>query len=99
MPRENRNAAGIEYQRRLRAWMKRQGALSWIALVGSIIAECVKAASGSGPRPWLEIPLAAVSHCGVQNKKEFFIEADQTYVLKNKSYETFLPDMVVKAKR
>ena len=68
-------------------------------LVGSIIAEGVKAASGSGPRPWLEIPLAAVSRCGVQNKKEFFIEADQTYVLKNKHYETFLPDMVVKAKR
>ena len=68
-------------------------------LVGSIIAEGVKAASGSGPRPWLEIPLAAVYRCGVQNKKEFFIEADQTYVLKNKSYETFLPDMVVKAKR
>ena len=68
-------------------------------LVGSIIAEGVKAASGSGPRPWLEIPLAAVSRCGVQNKKEFFIEADQTYVLKNKSYETFLPDMVVKAKK
>ena len=35
----------------------------------------------------------------VANKKEFFIEADQTYVLKNKHYETFLPDMVVKAKR
>lgn len=67
-------------------------------LVGSIIAEGVKAASGSGPKPWLEIPLAAVSHCGVQNKKEFFIVADQTYVLKNKSYETFLPDMVAKAK-
>ena len=68
-------------------------------LVGSIIAEGVKAASGSGPRPWLEIPLVAVSRCGVQNKKEFFIEADQTYVLKNKNYEMFLPDMVVKAKR
>lgn len=68
-------------------------------LVGSIIAEGVKAASGSGPRPWLEIPLVAVSRCGVQNKKEFFIEADQTYVLKNKNYEMFLPDMVMKAKR
>ena len=68
-------------------------------LVGAIIAEGVKAASGSGPKPWLEIPLAAVSHCGVQNKKEFFIVADQTYVLRNKSYDNLLPDMVANAKK
>lgn len=67
-------------------------------LVGSLIAEGVKAASGAGPKPWLEIPLAAVSNCGVQNKKEFFIVADQTYVLKNKGYDKFLPDMVNRAK-
>lgn len=67
-------------------------------LVGSLIAEGVKASSGSGPKPWLEIPLAAVLSCGVQNKKDFFIVADQTYVFQNKSYEKFLPDMVAKAK-
>ena len=68
-------------------------------LVGSIIAEGVKAASGAGPKPWLEIPLAAVSGCGLQNKKEFFIVADQTYVLRNKNYDMFLPDMVANARR
>lgn len=68
-------------------------------LVGSLIAEGVKAAIGSGPKPWLEIPLAAVSGCGLQNKKEFFIVADQNYVLKNKNYEILLPDLVADAKR
>lgn len=68
-------------------------------LVGSLIAEGVKAASGTGSKPWLEIPLSAVSSCGLQNKKEFFITADQTYVLKNKRYENLLPDLVANAKR
>lgn len=68
-------------------------------LVGSLIAEGVKAATGAGPKPWLEIPLAAVSSCGLQNKKEFFIVADQTYVLKNKNYDTILPNLVAQAKQ
>ena len=68
-------------------------------LVGSLIAEGVKAAAGAGPKPWLEIPLAAVSSCGLQNKKEFFIVADQTYVLKNKNYDTILPNLVAQAKQ
>lgn len=38
MANKNENAPGTEYQRRLRVWVKRQGALSWIALAGSIIA-------------------------------------------------------------
>lgn len=38
MANENENATGIEYQRRLQEWVKRQGAVSWVALVGSIIA-------------------------------------------------------------
>ena len=40
-------------------------------LVGSLIAEGVKAAIGSGPKPWPEISLNAISNCGVQNKKNF----------------------------
>ena len=67
-------------------------------LVGSLIAEGVKAAAGSGPKPWLAIPLTAISNCGLQNKKEFFIVADQTYVLKNKNYDTLLPDLIAQAK-
>ena len=68
-------------------------------LVGSLIAEGVKAAAGAGPKPWLEIPLAAITNCGLQNKKEFFIVADQTYVLKNKNYDTILPNLIANAKR
>ena len=63
-------------------------------LVGSLARE----AAGAGPKPWLEIPLTAVTNCGLQNKKEFFIMADQTYVLKNKGYEKFLPTLVANAK-
>lgn len=68
-------------------------------LVGSLIAEGIKSAAGAGPKPWLEIPLTAISDCGIQNKKEFFIVADQTYVLKNKGYEKFLPALIMNAKR
>lgn len=66
-------------------------------LIGSLIAEGVKSASGAGPRPWLAIPLTAISHCGLQNKKEFFITADRTYVLKNKGYDQLLPDLMAQA--
>lgn len=65
-------------------------------LLGSLIAEGVKSASGSGPKPWLEIPLAAISNCGLHDKKDFFIVADQTYVLKNHGYEKLLPDLIAK---
>lgn len=50
-------------------------------------------------KPWIEIPLTAVSDCGVQNDKEFFIIADQTYVLKNKGYEKARPNLVAAVKR
>lgn len=68
-------------------------------LVGGLLMEGVKAAAGAGPKPWLEIPLAAISNCGLQGKKEFFIVADQTYVLKNSNYEILLPDLIANAKR
>lgn len=68
-------------------------------LVGGLLMEGVKAAAGAGPKPWLEIPLTAVSNCGLQGKKEFFIVADQTYVLKNFGYEKFLPALVAEAKK
>lgn len=63
-----------------------------------LIGTLVRDAAGAGAKPWLEIPLTAVSNCGLQDKKEFFIVADQTYVLKNKGYEKFLPELVAKAK-
>lgn len=65
---------------------------------GRSSAEGVKAAAGADSKPWLEIPLAAVSSCDLQNKKEFFIAADQTYVLKNKNYDTLLLNLVAQAK-
>lgn len=66
------------------------GASMTLGLVGSLIA--------GGPKPWLEIPLTAVKRCWVDGKN-FVIEADQNYVLKNKKYEQFLPDLVNSAKR
>jgi len=68
-------------------------------LLGSLLAEGIKSAAGVGPKPWLEIPLTAVSDCGVRNRTEFFITADQTYVLQNKKYEKFLPELVANAKK
>lgn len=68
-------------------------------LLGSLIAEGVKSATGAGPKPWMEIPLTAVSNCGVQDKKEFFIDADKTYLLKNNGIDKFLPNLVANAKR
>lgn len=64
-----------------------------------LIGDLVKTAAGGGPKPWLEIPLAAVRSCGPADKKEFHIVADKTYVLKNHKYEKFLPDLVADAKR
>lgn len=66
------------------------GASMTLGLVGSLIA--------GGPKPWLEIPLTAVKRCWVDGK-QFVIEADQNYVLKNKKFEQFLPDLVNGAKR
>ena len=68
-------------------------------IVGGLIMEGVRAAAGGGPKPWLEIPLAAISDCGLQGKKEFFFVADQTYVLKNSNYEKLLPELVANAKK
>ncbi|MBE5802829.1 MAG: hypothetical protein E7319_11175 [Clostridiales bacterium] len=68
-------------------------------LLGGLIMDGIKAATGAGPKPWMEIPLTAIRNCGVQNKKEFFIEADQTYVLRNKNYENVLPALVANAKK
>ena len=68
-------------------------------LVGAIIAEGVSAASGNGGvKPYLAIPLSAVTDCGLRNKKEFFIAAGQTFVFKNHGYENIVPDLVRKAK-
>ena len=67
-------------------------------LVGALIADRVKAATGAGPKPWVEIPLAAVVNCGIQNRKEYFIVADQIYVMKNKGFEKFLPELVAEVK-
>ncbi len=64
-------------------------------LAGALVKELAHA----GPKPWLEVPLSAITNCGLLNKKEFFIEADQTYVFKNKGYEKYLPGLIANAKR
>ena len=68
-------------------------------LLGSMIVEGVKAASGASPKPWVEIPMAAITNYGLQSKKEYFIVADQTYVIKNKGYEKYLTDIITNSKR
>ena len=92
--------------RRILLWKESSGSstFGYVArmgggLLGSLIAEGVKAAAGTGPKPWVEIPLGAVSSCGLRNKAEFFITADQTYVLKNMKYDKFLPELVENAKK
>ena len=68
-------------------------------LLGALVVEGVKAATGAGPKPWLEIPLTAIVACGQQNKKEYFIQADQVYVFRNQRFEKFLPALVAQAKQ
>lgn len=67
-------------------------------LVGSLIANGVKAANGSGPKPYIEIPLSAITNCGLQSKKEFFVVAGETFVFKNSSYDKLIPELVKEAK-
>ncbi len=64
-----------------------------------VVGALARELSGAGVKPWIEIPLIAIKNCGLKDKKEFFIEADQTYVLKNKNYETLIPALVTAAKQ
>ncbi len=64
-----------------------------------LIGSLVRNAAGAGPKPWLEIPLTAITNCGERDKKEFFIDAGESFVLKNKHFERVLPALVMKAKQ
>ena len=64
-------------------------------LIGSLITSSIV----GKPKPWLEIPLTAVTNCGPMGKKEFFFEADQTYVINNKVVAKRLPELVAQAKK
>lgn len=70
-------------------------------LLGPLVAAGTRAALSEGPKPWVEIPLTAISSCGLQNGTgEFYITADQTYVLQNmEKYEQYIPQLVKNAKR
>ena len=67
-----------------------RGAGMTLGIVGSLLVGDAK--------PWLEIPLTAIKRCWVE-QKNFIIEADQNYVLKNKKYEQLLPDLIASARR
>lgn len=67
---------------------------STAGLLGGVLTEL----AGGGIKPWAEIPLTAIRSCGLRDKKEFVIEADVTFVMKNKKYEEYLPELVNKAK-
>lgn len=79
--------------------MRESAAAANAGLAFGLAGSLVKELAHAGPKPWLEIPLSAITNCGLLNKKEFFIEADQTYVFKNKSYEKLLPTLIANAKR
>ena len=64
-------------------------------LLGALATEI----AGGGFKPWAEIPLTAIKSCGLRDKKDFVIEADEVFVMKNKKYDQFLPELVEKAKR
>lgn len=68
-------------------------------LVGGLIMDGIKAATGAGPKPWLEIPMSAISSCTVQNKKEVVIVAGETYVIKGSGVDKNLPAMVANVRR
>ncbi|MBQ8655359.1 MAG: hypothetical protein IJ507_10545 [Clostridia bacterium] len=59
-------------------------------LAGALVRELTQ----SGPKPWLEVPLAAITDYGVQNRKEFYFKADgQTYVMRNRHYDEILTNI------
>ena len=84
-------SAGKAPLRKIRAWWP-----EWAGPCG--LAHCRGCEGGRRYRPWLKIQLTAVSGCGLWNEKEFFIAADQTYVLENENDDVFLPDLVAQAK-
>ena len=67
--------------------------------MGGLVGELITAAAGGGGKPWLAIPFEAISDCGIRNRNEFYIVADQTYVLKNRGFEKFLPELIANAKK
>lgn len=71
-----------------------RGTSTAFGLLGGIITEM----AGGGYKPWAEIPLTAIRSCGLRDKREFVIEADVIFVMKNKKYDEFLPELVNRAK-
>lgn len=70
-------------------------------LLGPLVAAGTRAALSEDPKPWVEIPLTAISSCGLHaGTGEFYITADQTYVILNTDkYEKYIPELVEKAKK
>ena len=71
-----------------------RGTSTAFGFLGGVLTEM----AGGGYKPWAEIPLTAIRSCGLRDKREFVIEADVTFVMKNKKYDEFLPALVNKAK-
>lgn len=55
-------------------------------------------ASNAAKKPYLEIPLTAITNYGLISKKEFLIEAGERFVLKNNVYDRTLPQLIENAK-
>lgn len=69
-----------------------------VGLVGGIAGELIRDAGGKGYKPWVEIPMDAITHYGVNAQNQFVIEAGETFVFKNKGYVKKLADVIAQAK-
>lgn len=69
-----------------------------VGLVGGIAGEMIRNAGGKGYKPWVEIPMAAITRYGVNGQNQFVIEAGETFVFKNKGYVKKLADVIAQAK-
>ena len=67
-------------------------------LLGAVVASGLKSATNSGPKPYMAIPLSAITNHGREGKKEYFIEAGERFVIQNHQYYQVLPTLIEKAK-
>lgn len=67
-------------------------------LAAGLAGELIRNAAGKGYKPWVEIPMDAITHCGVNGQNQFVIEAGETFIFKNKGYVKKLADVIAQAK-
>ena len=69
-------------------------AAAHVGVAFGLVGTLARDLTNNGPKPWLEIPFEAIKNYGMIDKKEFFIEADRTYVLKDKNYNRLFSRLI-----